>query len=635
MMNKAIRILFVEDSENDARLILRHLQKGGIEVLQYRRVETEEGLAGALREQEWDLLICDYHLPRFDAPRALAVFRESGLDIPVIVISGEVGEDIAVNLMKSGAHDYLLKDKLARLVPAVHRELREAAGRRDRQRAEMAVREQARLLDLAHDAIIVCDLDGRVQYWNHGAERLYGWRAAEIIGQDKRLPDTQFSAAKEELLVRGEWQEISSQISKTGTGITVSRSWSLVLDEENRPKSILVIDTDITEHKKLEEQLLHAQKMEAIGRLAGGVAHDFNNLLTVILGFSQLLLQKDNLDPPAVNNLKQIVQAAEMAGNLTRQLLAFSRKHAWQPVNLDPGELIRNLARMLQRIIGEDIILKIDANSALPAIYADAGMIEQVVFNLAINSRDAMPAGGTLELTTRQARFQAGDLPAGSLRRAGEFVCLCVRDTGCGIPPEIRNRLFEPFFTTKEPGKGTGLGLATVYGIIQQHQGWVEVESRVNAGTAFFIFLPAVSSNHISAPVAETPQAICGGQETILLVEDEPLLRLMAREYLSSLGYTILEADSGPAAQSICSRAEQQIHLLLTDILLPEGVTGTELAMRLIQSRPGLKVVYCSGWARNTLNCTPGIPPDGFYIQKPFSARELAMTVRQALDQRG
>jgi PAS domain S-box-containing protein len=515
----------------------------------------------------------------------------------------------------------------------------------ERKRAEVALREseerfrdQASLLDLAHDAILVRDLDDRVRYWNRGAERLYGWPAAEMIGESTRerlhCDPHAFDDAKRMLLETGEWSGEMRQLTRGGAGIVVNSSWSLVRDARDRPKSILVISTDISPHKKLEEQLLQSQKMEAVGRLAGGVAHDFNNLLTVILGFSQLMLMKPDIDDASRGNLGQILLAAEGASNLTRQLLTFSRKHVMQLRELDLGEVVGHLAKMLRRIIGEDISLTLSSSPGLPAVQADPGMVEQVVLNLAVNSRDAMPRGGTLCVNTGAITLQAHDLGLHPRGRTGEFVCLEVADTGCGMEPEVLNRLFEPFFTTKEIGKGTGLGLATIYGIVQQHNGWIEVESRVNAGTTFRVYLPAVDRRRGYDPQMADEQEIRGGRETILLVEDDDLVRAMSRSFLSGLGYRVLEASSGPVARGVWAGHGPQIDLLITDMVMPGGISGSELAAGLRGERPDLKVIFTSGYSRGGITEGTDLPEGADFVRKPFNLRQLAGTVRRVLDQK-
>jgi two-component system cell cycle sensor histidine kinase/response regulator CckA len=393
----------------------------------------------------------------------------------------------------------------------------------------------------------------------------------------------------------------------------------------------LSLAMDVTERLSLEAQLRHSQRMESIGQLAGGIAHDFNNLLTVINGHTGLLLALSNLDPRVAEPIREIANAARRAADLTRQLLTFSRKEVLQVQVVDLNEVVANIGKMLRRILGEDISLETNFSPSLPAVQADLGMMEQVLLNLAVNSRDAMPKGGRLRITTTAPMVGAEQAQLNPDAAAGRHVCLEFADTGCGIPLENLPRIFEPFFTTKELDRGTGLGLATVYGIIRQHQGWIQVRSEVDQGTTFQIFLPATSQT--SGPLAMSPgeQRVVGGTETILAVEDEaPLLRLI-RHILESYGYKVLECSTGKAALEIWAEHRRKIDLLLTDIVLPDGMRGPELAELLTASKPGLKVVYTSGYNTETLAKSIPQGQNVKFIQKPFHARKLAETVFDCL----
>jgi two-component system cell cycle sensor histidine kinase/response regulator CckA len=398
---------------------------------------------------------------------------------------------------------------------------------------------------------------------------------------------------------------------------------------------VLLMVEDATSRVNLESQLRQAQKMDAIGQLASGVAHDFNNLLTVIQGHTQLVLSTHAISAKTRDSLTKVATAGQRASQLTRQLLTFSRKQFVQLVPTDLNQVVANVRLMLEPLLGEAVKLRWTPSVDLPLIEADAGMVEQVIVNLAVNARDAMTAGGELTLSTWHGAFdteQAREHPQG---HAGKFVCLTVRDTGCGIDPQTMEHIFEPFFTTKGVGKGTGLGLATVYGIVKQHQGWIEVASEPNVGTTFRIFFPQTSAVTTGAPdnaVEPDASVVGGGKETILVVEDEPALRELVSHILRDLGYDVLEAVHGKEALKVWETRPRPVDLLLTDMMMPEGISGSDLATRLREQAPGLKVVYTSGYSPELVGRDLQLQPGLNFLPKPYNPRTLARTVRECLD---
>jgi signal transduction histidine kinase/ActR/RegA family two-component response regulator len=384
-----------------------------------------------------------------------------------------------------------------------------------------------------------------------------------------------------------------------------------------------------------QEQLRQSQKLEAIGQLAGGVAHDFNNLLTVIRGNTELVLMSPSqLSHVGVECLNQTVAAADRAAKLTRQLLAFSRKQVMQSQPLNLSEVVSNTSKMLKRIIGEHIHLQCCCGSALPLTEADAGMLEQVLVNLVVNARDAMPRGGQLIIRTASKVFGPQEMRSHEEARPGHFVTLEVSDTGTGIAPEDLPHIFEPFFTTKEIGKGTGLGLATVYGIVKQHQGWIEVATQVGSGSTFTIFLPAIEASVPQKPAVFESAYLPGGHETILLVEDEDSVRLLTRRLLEQFGYTVHEASSGRAALELYRSSSVHFDLLLTDIIMPGGLSGRDLAAQLRAANPSLKVIFISGYSGEALGHETEFvrQTQSRFLAKPCSPQLLLQTVRQYLD---
>jgi two-component system cell cycle sensor histidine kinase/response regulator CckA len=400
-------------------------------------------------------------------------------------------------------------------------------------------------------------------------------------------------------------------------------------DPSGKITGLVGISRDITERRALEAQLQESQKMECVGRLAGGVAHDFNNILTVIQGHSSNLLDQ-GLTPLQLRAAREINEAAERAASLTRQLLAFSKRNVIQLKNLDLNGTLLQMGKMLQRVLGEDIALDVRYASNLPPVFADPGMIEQVLVNLALNSRDAMPKGGRLEISLRTVAFDNKAAARQPKARAGNFVALTVSDSGCGIARENLDHIFEPFFTTKDVGCGSGLGLATVYGIVQQHNGWIAVESEVGRGTKFEIYLPASEKALPSTPAPA--KIVRGGSECILLVEDEEPLRELVRCILESYGYSVIDAANGRRAFDVWKEHKPQVDLLLTDIVMPDGVTGRDLAETLKQEKPELRVLFSSGYSSDIIGKDFVLADGVNFLQKPYNPQTLAETVRDCLD---
>jgi two-component system cell cycle sensor histidine kinase/response regulator CckA len=413
---------------------------------------------------------------------------------------------------------------------------------------------------------------------------------------------------------------------------------------------LLMIVQDITERKKLEERLRQAQKMEAVGQLAAGVAHDFNNILTVIQGHASLRLATDNLDHEIAESLKEVSTAAERATRLTRQLLAFSRRQVIRRKPLDLNALIHELSKMVCRLIGEHIQLRCELQPDLPLICADENTFEQVIINLAVNARDAMPSGGSLTLHTAAVTIEPNQTPQHPEAEAGRFVRLSVIDTGCGIAPDIRGRIFEPFFTTKGVGKGTGMGLAMVYGIIKQHGGWIDVQSQTAAGARFEVYLPVHDKpQRASSPSPATalpalkalitqraaaPSLASGGREvmaTVLVVEDEPSLQDLVKSILQRCGYHLLLANNGVEALQVWRDHQGKIDLLLTDMVMPEGISGQQLAEQLLHQNPRLKVIYSSGYTSELIDNPGEMPDKRHFLPKPYHPHVLIEAVRACL----
>ncbi len=492
----------------------------------------------------------------------------------------------------------------------------------ERKLSESQVQKLAAFPRVNPNPVLEFAADGHISYFNDAARML-----ATSLGQDDLTSILPPEATKiaQECLKTGQ-NHLRQQIIINGHTLT----WSFFPVVSSQV--VHCYGSDVTEVVSLESQFRHAQKLESIGQLAAGVAHDFNNILTVIQGYSDLLLSRCKGEAAFAGPLKQISDATRRASALTRQLLTFSRKQVIQTRTLALNTVLGNLSSILSRLLGEDIALETEFTEGLPSIQADAGMIEQVVMNLAVNARDAMPKGGQLRLTTKLVQVDFAHVQRQVSARQGAFVCLAVTDTGCGMNQETLNRIFEPFFSTKEVGKGTGLGLATVYGIIKQHQGWIEVESEPGKGTTFTIFLPAVALQAESpAETTFRKRAVPGGSETILLVEDENELRELVREILTGYSYRVISASNGVEALKIWDQHDGAVDLLLTDLVMPEGINGRELATRLRERKPDLKVIYTSGYTAGVVGGEAGCG-DGLFLQKPYRPPALAELVRQCLD---
>jgi two-component system cell cycle sensor histidine kinase/response regulator CckA len=516
---------------------------------------------------------------------------------------------------------------------------------RDITERKLAEQERLRLvtaLEQSAETIVITDPQGTIQYVNPAFEKISGYTRAEVLGRNPRLlksgrHDAEFYRQMWATLRRGEvWRGRLINQRKDGALFEESATISPVLDAAGQVVNYIALKLDVTRASQLESQLQQAQKLEVIGRLAGGVAHDFNNILTAIFIQASLCGTEEALPAEARSSLADIKQAAERAANLTRQLLLFSRQQALQPRVLDLNTVVGDLNRMLRRILGEAVHLRLHLHAQPLRTLADAGMLDQVLLNLAVNARDAMPAGGQFTLETGHREVDAAQPRPHPDAEPGRYVWLRVSDTGSGISPDVLPHIFEPFFTTKEIGRGTGLGLATVFGIVKQHRGWIEVQSAPAQGTVFQVHFPATTAAPAASPVAPARSvarpAARGGTETILLVEDEPVVRLAIRVFLERQGYRVLDAVHGLAALSLAQAHGRDIALLLTDLVIPEGLDGRKLAAQLQGQIPALKVVFMSGHSPELTGCELPCRPQERYLQKPFSPQRLLETLRDCLE---
>jgi PAS domain S-box-containing protein len=761
-MAQPLKILIAEDNRADAELLLRELRRAGF-APDWHRVETETEYRSHLHAG-LDLVLSDFEMPQFSGLAALKILQETGLPIPFILVSGTIGEDTAVLMMKHGAADYLLKDRLARLGQAITHALEQTRLRRqqketvealrlfrtlvdqsndafevidpatgrfldindkgltdlgytraeylalrvwdidrdiepaawqkmaekirvtgfqsnegrhwrkdgssfpiefnakwvridrdyivavvrditERKQAEAAMRSSEdhlrQLLENGSDIIAVLDATGIIRYQSPSTLRVLGYRPDELTGHHSMefiYPEDQ--AAVVEAMQRAlTGQERPTPLEyrvrhRDGSWLTLQSLGKRMTGDEGE-QLVVVNSRDVTQSRQLEEQLRQSQKMEAIGQLSGGVAHDFNNLLTVIKGHIGLLQARGLVSSEIAASLSQIDGAADRAANLTRQLLAFSRQQVMQTVEVNLNGIVLNLTKMLRRLLTENIAMEVGCAAEPMMIRADAGMVEQVLLNLVVNARDAMPKGGRLIVSTGVVNFPEATGRGPEQSRPGEFVCLTVSDTGTGIDPEILPHIFEPFFTTKEVGKGTGLGLATVYGVMQQHEGWVSVESVPGQSTTFRAYFPRLTSANPEAPSGAATEQIRGGHEVILLVEDEWAVREITDAALKALGYQVFCAASGLVALQVWQEHRHEIGLVLTDLVMPDGINGRDLALRLRSDRPDLPIIYMSGYSHEVAGEGLVLHEGTNYLAKPFELSTLAKIVRGSLDRGG
>ncbi len=757
-MKHELRILIVDDSAEDAALIVRQIQREFS--VSYERVETPEEMQAALENGGWQIVISDYVMPKFSGLAALKLLHDQGMDLPFIMVSGQMGEDAAVEAMRAGAHDYLLKDRLSRLTPAIKRELNDAVVRRERRMAEEALsatearfhslveqslvgifmlqddifiyvnpkfgdifdyepqqlidsrsllelvapedqikvmtrflrplmegcdslhfflrgkRRDGTLIDLEVNgtrtwvngsaaiigtllditerkraeaelsklwraveqspvSVVITDLFGRIEYVNPKSIEVSGYSEQELIGKNPSILKSGLTDPKvyEELwstITSGrEWHGELHNRKKNGELFWESGHISAIKNSEGQVTHFVGVKEDVTERKLAIEQLRQVQKMEAIGQLAGGIAHDFNNLLTVINGYSTLLVRSLDQGSQAHKEAEQILRAGERAADLTRQLLSFSRRQILEPRVLDINKQVKAVQKMLQRLIGEHIGLVTSLSEDAGFVRIDPGQLEQIVMNLIVNARDASEIGGVITVATTNFELdrEFSHLHPGSL--PGSYVRLSVADQGQGMSEEVKQRLFEPFFTTKEMGRGTGLGLATVYGIVKQSGGYIEVVSEPGQGACINVYLPR-ASEPLPAPTAHPAEEEIDSSHTVLIVEDEPGVLNLVVHTLRMRGFTVFAATDPEQGIALFEEHSQEIDMLLTDVVMP-FMSGPALAEQLIARKRELKVLFMSGHADDRANLEKILEKGMQFLPKPFAGDALIRKVRETL----
>lgn len=630
-----LRLLVIEDAPDDAALLQWELRRAGYGVTM-RRVENLPEMEAALNESQWDLVVSDHSMPGMTSFSALKVLRAHNLDLPFIIFSGGIGEEEAVAAMRAGANDYIMKGNVARLVPAIARELKQAEARRERRVAEAAVRELEKMrefaLESAHIGEWEVELATRAFRPSRRFLRLFGQDAALSEWSCERLLEQVASKDRthlDEAIRRALDEDAELDVEFRAKWADQSTHWLWArarrFAPEDRPPVLAGIMVDITPRKETEAQLHQALKMEAVGQLTGGIAHDFNNLLTVILGNSGLLQEAVGSDPELGELVDSIHSAGRSGAELTKRLLAFARQQPLQINEIDLAQYLRETNALLRQPLPPGITLDLSIAEDLPRIRIDPSQLSTALLNLVINARDAMPDGGTIAIAVAR-------LPSPSSDCAGGFVQLTIADTGSGMPPEVAARAIEPFFTTKEVGKGTGLGLSMVYGFVRQSGGKMAIDSAPGRGTTIKIHLPAIVTATSDAPTPErAPIRPMPRPTTILIVDDDRAVRSFLVAVARGLGHRIVEAADGAEALAALKIAPE-IELLFSDVAMPNGMTGYQLAAAARQVRPGVKILLTSGFPAKAVLQSARLDPDIRVLQKPYDPSELAAKITGVLE---
>jgi two-component system, cell cycle sensor histidine kinase and response regulator CckA len=634
-----LRVLLVEHSPHDIELILFELRGSGFRI-EPTLVETRDEFHCALKSGVFDAVLADYRLPGWSGLDAFADLRRAGRDIPFLLVTGTLGEEAAVDCIKQGISDYILKDHLNRLPVALNRALSEKALRDENQRAHEALRlsetRNRSLVEHAVYAIARVSGDGAFLDANPSLLRMLGCASEEDVASLNlardlfRFPE-QYARLMANCREFGQIHGAEAEWKRRDGGILAVRLHLRRLSSAEESDTFEVIAEDVTELRALERQLRQSQKFEAIGQLAGGIAHDFTNVVGAILGWAEMGLEHSRDSAEMTERFARIREQADRAAALTRELLAFARRQVLQPRAVDLNTVANGLHSLLDKVIDKNIEVKFSTNPLDP-VKADPTQLEQVLMNLCINARDAMPDGGRLGIETEMVELDEPYCRFYPYVTPGRYAVLSVSDTGSGMDPETRERIFEPFFTTKERGKGTGMGLATVYGIVKQHGGFIHVYTEPSHGSLFRVYIPAMEAGASKGAVAKSivpSRTEMRGSETILLAEDHESIREMARQTLVSLGYRVLSAADGEEALRLSQHEPPALAIL--DVIMPK-MGGSAAAGQLAQHYPGVRVVFTSGYSSESELVPEG--PTGRYLQKPYSPTTLARLVREILDEK-
>lgn len=643
-MGFLIHILHLEDDSVDGELIEARLEEADL-ACRITRVETRDEFEQALGREALDIILADLRLPMYDGLSALRTVMERRPDIPFIFVSGTIGEEAAIEALTKGATDYVLKQSLMRIGPAVQRALREAHNQSERRQAEKSLAQSEAMmrgiLNSVDEGFVVIDRQYRIRSANRAYCSLVNLREEEVIGRqchailhqnNQPCYESGLECPVQHTFRTGTAHAcFSTHQAASGALLYLELKSYPISDASGTIVSVIETINDVTEKCQLQEQLAHSQKMESVARLAGGVAHDFNNMLGVIIGHAELAMGRVDTSEPLFGNLREIRKAAGRSAALTRQLLAFARKQTVAPRVLDLNETVSGMLNMLRPLIGEDIDLVWRPGKGASPVKMDPSQIDQILVNLCVNARDAITGIGRITIETDLITFDPDYCRHHPEIVAGDYVSLIISDDGCGMEPEILGAIFDPFFTTKDIGRGTGLGLATVYGIIKQNDGFIKVHSEPGQGTTFKLYLPRYFDEAVHVRHQEREAQIPVGHETILLVEDESLILSMTTLMLEKLGYQVLSASTPADAMRVTSAHEGEIRLLIVDVIMPE-MNGRDLANQVAAHQPAMGCLFMSGYSGDII-ANHGILEEGVhFIQKPFSMESLAVKVRQVLD---
>jgi two-component system cell cycle sensor histidine kinase/response regulator CckA len=625
MNNDPVKVLLVDDDEDDYILTRDWFSEMADTRFELEWVNNYEQALEAIAKCQHDVYLFDYRLGSHNGLELLREALSYGCLAPIILLTGQGDHEVDIEAMKAGAADYLDKSLLG--APLLERSIRYAI---ERKQAEQKIREQAALLDIATDAIIVLDLDYKIIFWNKGAERLYGWQVSEILGKKAQAllykgKSIQLETALKIILDKGQWQGDLQQITKDGKHLIVESRWTLVHDETQQLKSILSVSTDITEKKQLEAQFLRAQRMESIGTLASGIAHDLNNVLTPILMTAQLL-ETQLHDDYSKRLLPILITNARRGASLVKQVLSFARGLEGKFTLIQIKHIVTEIKQILTETFPKSITINTDIPTNLGTLCGDATQLHQVLMNLCVNARDAMPQGGTLTISAKTIFIDENYARLNLDAKVGSYIFLMVTDTGTGVSSEILDRIFEPFFTTKEIGKGTGLGLSTVIGIIKSHGGFVKVYSEVGVGTQFQIYFPAVDIPE-TLPIVKSSLPK-GYGELILVVDDEMAIREITKASLEAYNYQAITASNGIEAVAIYAEHHDRISVVLTDMMMP-SMDGPTTIRTLQKINPDVKIIAVSGLASSDKMVQSAGTGVKTFLSKPYTTQELLESIEQ------